>query len=489
MLIYLLYNDELARISRFQIKYTMKTFEFIKKLPFGLLRLTVAACRLGINKFGRLPRGHAFIVAGLSFGLLAITTLPSEKASASRQTRTIELPELTDSVPQSISTPLAAAEKIQPVENRNTVKKEQVQSGDNLSKIFNRAGLSDKAMFELVNSGAEAKKLASLKPGESFSFEISSDGVLLGLTRKMNKLNSEVFLRSEKGFNYKKIVKTPDVQIASRSGHITSSLYNAGIESGLSEQLIMEMAGIFGWDIDFALDLRGGDRFKIVYEELFLEGERLGTGRILAAEFTNQETPFQAVLYTDETGREQYYSPEGKAMRKAFLRAPLDFRRISSNFNPRRLHPITKQVKPHRGTDYAASRGTPVWAAGDGKVIASGYTRANGNYIVIQHGGDIRTKYLHLHKRNVKTGSRVKQKQVIGTVGSTGMSTAPHLHYEFLLSGVHRNPRTIVTKLPKAKSIPETELPKFLAQTQPHMAYLDQHQQKFAGTPDGSNLN
>lgn len=164
-------------------------------------------------------------------------------------------------------------------------------------------------------------------------------------------------------------------------------------------------------------------------------------------------------------------------MRKAFLRAPLDFNRISSNFNPRRLHPIHKTVRPHRGTDYAASRGTPVYASGKGRVITSTYNRASGNYVVIQHSNNITTKYLHLNKRKVKKGQRVNQKQLIGTVGSTGYSTAPHLHYEFLLNGVHRNPRTILQKLPKAKSIPKAEVARFKLQTQPHFAQLKTFQQ------------
>ena len=148
-------------------------------------------------------------------------------------------------------------------------------------------------------------------------------------------------------------------------------------------------------------------------------------------------------------------------MRKAFLLAPVDFTRISSNFNPNRLHPIYKTKRPHRGTDYAAPTGTPVFAAGDGRVVKAGYSRANGNYIFIQHGEQYVTRYLHLHKRKVKQGQRVSQSQVIGTVGSTGAATGPHLHYEFLMNGVHRNPRTIHKKLPKAKSLPGSEMARF----------------------------
>lgn len=164
-------------------------------------------------------------------------------------------------------------------------------------------------------------------------------------------------------------------------------------------------------------------------------------------------------------------------MRKDFLQTPLNFRYISSNFNPRRLHPVLKTVRAHRGIDYAADRGTPVWAAGDGRVTAAGYTKANGNYIFIQHGNNIETKYLHLDKKYVKKGDRVRQKQVIGTVGSTGYATGPHLHYEFLIDGVHRNPRTIIRKLPQAKSISAEEMPRFAQQISPLLAQLEEYHQ------------
>ncbi len=457
----------------YYFKYPMKAIELTKNLFSALIKRLIRSRLIStISRF--IPRTHALIAICLSVILVILASLPSEKAIASRNTKTIELPALSEarqSPPPQDQTPAPERLAEAPI---NRFKKETVKSGDNLSKIFHRAGLSDNEMFKLVNSSKQAKGLARLRPGQEFTFEITQKGKLSTLTRHIDRLNSETFALTDKTYAYSKNEKQPTIELAMRRGTIKSSLYNAGTAAGLDDELIMELAGIFGWDIDFALDLRSGDSFKILFEEKFLEGEHIGAGQILAAEFTNQNTTFKAVMYTDKKGRVQYYSPTGKAMRKAFLRAPLDFRRISSNFNPRRLHPITKRVKPHRGTDYAASRGTPVWAAGDGKVISSGYTKANGNYIVIQHGGDIRTKYLHLHKRKVKKGSRVKQKQVIGTVGSTGMSNGPHLHYEFLLSGVHRNPRTIVKKLPKARSVPKNELQRFFAQTQPLVAHLQQ---------------
>lgn len=460
----------------------MEPIEFKKKAP--------ADATAGQQK--PFPRLHMAIAGGLVFFLLAVSSIPSHKAEASRQAIPVRLPVLEDDpIAEDEASPEAYADINATdilADEAFTVIEETVRSGDSLSKIFQRAGLGDKAMLALINSGKEAKALVKIYPGHKLSFAVDQQGQLRSLKRTIDRLRSEVFIATEEGFTYKAIEKAPDVQLAMRSNTIRSSLYHAGIEAGLNDQLIMELAGIFGWDVDFALDIRSGDSFRILFEEQFLDGERIGTGQILAAEFVNQNTTFQAVRYVDANGEARYYSPSGKAMQKAFLRAPLDFRRISSNFNPRRLHPVTKTVRPHRGTDYAADRGTPVWASGDGKVVASGYTNANGNYVVIQHGGEIQTKYLHLHKRAVKTGQRVRQKQMIGTVGSTGMSTAPHLHYEFLVNGVHRNPRTIIQKLPKAQSIAKAELQRFYAQTQPLLAELEQTTKVASAEADTTSL-
>jgi murein DD-endopeptidase MepM/ murein hydrolase activator NlpD len=241
----------------------------------------------------------------------------------------------------------------------------------------------------------------------------------------------------------------------------------------------MELANIFGGVIDFVYDPRSGDSFNVLYEELYLDGDKIKDGRILAASFNNRDTEYPAFYYVDNSGKGGYYNEAGVSMRKAFLRAPVDFTRISSNFNPRRLHPIFKTKRPHKGIDYAAARGTPVFATGDGRVVQAGYSRANGNFLVIQHGAAFVTKYLHLHKKQVKKGRRVRQGQIIGQVGSTGYATGPHLHYEFLLNGVHRNPRTIHKKLPKASSIAKAELPGFKAALQPLQAQLAVHR----GTP------
>lgn len=417
-----------------------------------------------------IPHGHLAAATLLSLSLGVIAMLPSKQAEAIRETRTISLPETyTDSSQSGFVNELDQVLLDAPNLDKTTI---TVKAGDNLSKIFARAGLSDKHMMELVNGNKHAKKLAQLYPGHKLEFSTTTDNQLYSLNYVQDKLNSFHFKRIDSGFEYKETLRKPDVKRALRSAEIDSSLFAAGKESNINDKLLMELAGIFGWDIDFALDIRKGDQFKILYEEEFIDGEKIGNGHILAAEFINQEKSYQAVRYVNAQGDANYYTPEGNSMRKAFLMAPLDFRRISSNFNPKRMHPISKKVRPHRGTDYAAATGTPVWSSGDGRVIQSSYTKANGNYIVIQHGNNVQTKYLHLHKRYVKRGQKIRQGQRIGSVGSTGYSTAPHLHYEFLIDGVHRNPRTIVKKLPKAKSVNESELALFRAQTQPLLAEL-----------------
>ena len=375
------------------------------------------------------------------------------------------------------STPVAPASPLEIASTEPVWQDFTIKSGDSLALVFKRAGLPASAMYELIHAAPKASELTKIHPGSTLSFALDDNDKLQALRYRGNRLNSVIYTRTDTGFNHQIETRKPDTYLAYRSATIVSSLFDAGIDAGLSANLIMELANIFGWDIDFALDIRNGDHFNLLFEEKFLDGEKIGNGKILAAEFINQGDNFKAVRYIDTGGDAHYFTPDGKSLRKAFLRAPLDFTRISSNFNPRRLHPIYKTVRPHRGTDYAASRGTPVFASGKGRVITSTYNKASGNYVVIQHSNDITTKYLHLAKRKVKKGQKVTQKQLIGTVGSTGYSTAPHLHYEFLLNGVHRNPRTILQKLPKAKSIPSNQLARFKLQTQPHFAQLNTFKQ------------
>lgn len=339
-----------------------------------------------------------------------------------------------------------------------------IRNGDNLSTLFKRASLSARDVYQIVNHSDDSKSLLKLYPGQKLAFQTDNNGSLKALKHIQNKFNTVLYQRNGDRFQTTLVQREPEVRQNYKSSVISTSLFTAAQNSGLSQNLIMEMANIFGGVVDFVYDVRAGDSFTLLYQEHYLDGEKTGNGPILAAQFTNRGETYTAYRYVYEDGSSAYFNEKGVSMRKAFLRSPLDFTRISSNFNLKRLHPIFKTTRPHRGIDYAASRGTPVYAAGDGRVTKSGFSNANGNYVVINHGTKYQTKYLHLHKRGVRKGQKVKQQQIIGWVGSTGYATGPHLHYEFLVNGVHRNPRTILKKLPKAKSIADSDKQRFLAQ-------------------------
>jgi murein DD-endopeptidase MepM/ murein hydrolase activator NlpD len=311
--------------------------------------------------------------------------------------------------------------------------------------------------------------LTKIRPGDEFAFQSNADGSLKRLRYPISE-DRWLVIDNEGGEPvYQSHERTIFSQIHEAQGSIESSLFLAGKDAGLNDGMIMELANIFGWDIDFVLDIRQGDKFYLVYEKRYRDGEYLRDGNILAATFVNQGEKYQAVRFETEDGP-QHFAPDGHNMRKAFLRAPLNFSYISSNFNPKRMHPVLKRVKAHNGIDYRAPTGTPVYAAGDGKVIRSAYDGANGNHVFIQHANSIVTKYLHFSKRRVKKGQRVKQGQVIGLVGSTGLSTAPHLHYEFVLNGVHRNPRTV--SLPTAVPLQGEKLTRFQQYAAPYLTQL-----------------
>ena len=335
-----------------------------------------------------------------------------------------------------------------------------VRTGDNLSLIFNRAGFSDRDVYD-VTSSKKGGALRKIFPGQLIGFAANEDNTLVAVRHIESPLKQTVYSKSEGQFVSEIITRETQARERSVALTIDSSLFLAGDRAGLSDGIIMELAAILGGVIDFALDPRRGDEIIILFEENFLDGEKFSDGNILAASFNNNGRLVEAYRYTDSSGDTGYFDADGVSMRKAFLKAPLDFTRVSSSFNPNRLHPIYKTKRPHRGTDYAAPRGTPVYAAGDGRIVEAGYTRSNGNYVFIQHGEGFKTHYLHLNKKRVKRGDRVTQGQVIGTVGSTGAATGPHLHYEFLVNGVHRNPRTVHKILPKAKSLPDSELALF----------------------------
>ena len=447
------------------------------------------------NIYFQLPKKHKIIISSFSAFLALMLLIPSEKATASKQNEKsvfqigkryqVDMPVDSDIKAKSprpqpiqvqakmpskqlvrssnMSEPVTKAlAKPEPVAKKKNAKVSQrwqtakVRNGDSLAKILKRFGFNSQTTYKVSTAkGKHTKLLKKLDVGDTLRVASNDLGQLVALDYEISKTETLHVNLVDDHYQTKKEVKTVEIREVFANGVISSSFWNAAVDAGLDDGQIINLANIFGWDIDFALDIRSGDSFHVVYENRYIDGNYIGTGKILAAEFVNQDDPFQAIRFSDG----EYYSPDGKSMRKAFLRAPVSFKYISSNFKRKRFHPVQKRWKAHRGTDYAAKTGTPVVAAGNGKVVRAKYDKYNGHHVFIQHGNGIETKYIHFSKRAVKKGQRVKQGQVIGYVGSTGLAAGPHLHYEFLLNGVHRNPRTV--KLPDAKPINKKYLSAF----------------------------
>ncbi len=400
------------------------------------------------------------LVAAMA-GILALAAWPRPEAPTS-----IDLTALVASQSAQPATATAAAEDF-PANIEYTV-----QRNDTLDQIFRSVGVDMAALAELRQRPEIRRALDIVRPGDIITFT-HVDGALQSLNRQISNTLTLSVARSDNGFAVNYVENPLETEIVGRSALITSSLFTAGQEAGMSAETIMTLANqIFGWDIDFALDLRQGDEFSVLYEQKFQDGEYVNDGRVLAAEFVNQGKMHRAVWFQSQDGEVQgYFTPEGKGMRKAFLRAPLDFTRVSSVFNPRRKHPISGVVRAHKGVDYAASTGTPIWAAGDGRIQFAGRKGGYGNVVTIDHGKGISTVYGHMSRfgKSARAGRTVKQGDIIGYVGMTGAATGPHLHYEYRVKGVHKNPSTI--PMPRTE-IPSGYLAEFRRQSEAEFAKL-----------------
>jgi murein DD-endopeptidase MepM/ murein hydrolase activator NlpD len=319
----------------------------------------------------------------------------------------------------------------------------------------------------------EAKQqFRRIKPGDKFEVE-HEEGQIVSLYSKLDLTSALQIRKSEDGFTAELVDRPVEIRKRHAYGVIESSLFESAAQAGLSDKTIMNVAGIFAWDVDFILDIRSGDNYYVQFEEVWQDGEYVTDGEIIAAEFNNNGRQIQAVRFRDKHDNTDYFTPTGDSVRKAFIRAPVDFTRISSNFNPNRKHPILNTIRAHRGVDYAAPRGTPIKAAGDGKVIFRGTKSGYGKVVILQHGGNITTLYAHMSNFAAKAGigTRVRQGQTIGFVGMTGLATANHLHYEYRLNGVHRNPRTVA--LPDAEPIATEYRERFLSEAAPILEELE----------------
>ena len=457
------------------------------------------------GRLSKFPKKHLVLVTGVCLAILTMTALvPSPEVEARKNSIEIQIDEpvtetaktdlLSITEPaKTVISPTKAPTKPKETKEQRLARKEaeriaqenarpgrwqsvSVQSGDNLSNLFSAQGLSARVVYEICKTSEYGKTLTDIRPGQILEFKINGNNELTRFRYIQDRLNSILYQKSDKGYTAERITLKPEVRIAFAEGSIKNSLSLASQSAGLTDRITMELAGIFGWDIDFALDIRKGDSFNLIYEEHFLDGEKLGNGKILAATFTNRGNTYTAIRYTDSNGNTSYYSPDGRSMRKAFLRTPVEFTRISSRFNPNRLHPVFKTKRPHRGVDYAAPTGTPIKAAGDGRIKFAGKQNGYGYVTYIEHPNNIVTVYAHQSRLNkrFKKGSRVRQGDIIGYVGQTGWATGPHLHYEFRVNGTHRDPVTV--KLPDATPIPKAEMTRFTKHSKSVLATLQQYQ-------------
>ncbi len=350
----------------------------------------------------------------------------------------------------------------------------KIKKGESLSVIFSKLNLSKKDLHSITHANDLGKQFASIRPGKSLVVNTDVDGLLQQLIYQKNSIDTLEATRSNDGtFDIEIISKPTERRINNAHATINSSLFIDGKEAGLSDKTIMQLANIFAWDIDFALSLRKGDQFTVVYEELFADGKKIDSGNIISAEFVNQHHSFTAVRFEDKNGNASYFTPEGKSMRKAFLRTPVDFARISSRFNLKRKHPVLNRIRAHKGVDYAARTGTKIKTTGDGKIIFRGRKGGYGRVVIVQHGQKYSTLYAHMSnfRKGQRAGSHVKQGDIIGYVGKSGLATGSHLHYEFRVNGVHRNPLTV--KLPHAEPIKDSLLAEFKERTQPLLTKLN----------------
>lgn len=371
--------------------------------------------------------------------------------------------------------PLANFETLPQESTLPYVFNERILPGDTLQSIFRRLGVEDSAAWAYLNNSEDmGKVLRQLRAGRSLVAMVSSDGQLHSLNLPVAR-SSERFIVRRDGDSFA-TSGTADAEINTvvemRSGTITHSLFGATDSAGVPDAVASRFAEIFGTQIDFSRDIRSGDRFSVVYETVYDGGIPLRTGRILAAEFQNQGKMHRVILHREADGNEAYYTPDGRGLNQAFLRYPLEFTRISSNFG-RRLHPIHKSWRSHNGTDFAAPTGTPIMASSDGRVQFVGSQRGYGNTVILQHRDGYSSLYAHMNgfARGLKNGQRIRQGDVIGYVGMTGWATGPHLHYEIRVNNVPHDPLKIA--LPPVKPLDKQQMAKFQAAATPMLARLD----------------
>ncbi len=339
-----------------------------------------------------------------------------------------------------------------------TKKIHTVQEGENLSIIFEKYKVSLNDTYKIFRED-KTNEIKNILPNNRIEF-LSLDRMLQKIIIYKGPLLSYQIDLSPK-ISITRIDKKPELIKSFKTGLIESSFYLAGLKNNIPESVIMDLAYIFGWDIDFIFDIRAGDKFKLLYETPFVDGQKIENGSILFAEFYNQNNRYTAIRYEGRNKKWDYFNEDGGSLEKAFLKAPLDFAYVSSHFNPNRRHPILNTIRAHNGVDYAAKRGTPIRVTGEGVIQSMGWKGGYGRTIVIRHGGEITTLYAHMDKYHpsMAKGMKVSQGQTIGYVGDSGLATAPHLHYEFRIGEKRTDPLKVA--LPSAAPIDQSKMDRF----------------------------
>lgn len=414
-------------------------------------------------------RHRHWLLAGILFAAVAIVGLMAPRgANATRDPVASDF--ITLNLPLPPLPPGAdAAATAQDESDWQTV---SVQKGQTVGAIFHAQGVSGNDLQALLQDKDNTNALVRIHPGEEFSFAHANDGHLTALRFDRDEKTQVTVTFDTAGMHQATAARDVERRTEVAHGMITDSLFDAANRAGMDDAMVIKLADAFGYDIDFAQDLRPGDSFTVIYDSVWREGEKLRDGDIQAAYFVNRGKRFSAIRYNDSRGDTMFYSADGRPLRKSFLRTPVEFTRISSFFSLARKHPILGYTRAHQGVDYAAPTGTPIHAAGDGRVVFRGWQHGYGNVVIIDHGRHYSTLYGHMSRfANERVGQHVNQGQTIGFVGMTGLATGPHLHYEFRVDGVHRNPLTVT--LPKPEPLPATELARFRQQSAPMLAKLD----------------
>lgn len=420
-------------------------------------------------------RDHWVLAGFLCFATVLVASIVPGFASASLQSDRVE----------RIRQPLALPAPVVTVGGTSRAavqwKSVTIAAGQTLGDVFSTLGVPGQDLHQLLDYPGAREALSRIRPGDRFDFDIASNGRLQALRFERDEAHRVVLRITRNGVREQVQEQQLQHRTMLASGVIEDSLYGAAENAGMSVSAIMELAKAFGYDIDFAQDLREGDQFHVMYEEIWRDGERLRSGDILAASFVNQGKRYEVLRYVFPDGHSEYYDAEGRPMKKSFLRMPVDFARISSRFTSARRHPVLGITRAHQGVDYATGTGTPIMAAGDGRIVFAGWKGGYGRAVIVQHGGNVTTLYGHMSRfSNLKTGARVRQGDVIGYVGASGLASGPHLHYEFRIAGVHRDPLSVT--MPKPEPLPRSELARFQLQTQPLVTQLAMHErsQRFA---------